>query len=86
MQRFGNGSFPAQTAAKGRAAMTERHANYSRLHFDRPHPRVLRITMGTGQERPARSRCAASSWRSAARAAPAAVAADGGARAPCDHL
>ena len=32
--------------------MTDRYARYTRLHFDRPHPRVLRITMGLGQERP----------------------------------
>jgi len=32
--------------------MTDRYAKYTRLHFDRPHPRVLRITMGLGQERP----------------------------------
>ena len=31
--------------------MPDRYAHYSRLHFDRPHPRVLRITMGGGQER-----------------------------------
>ena len=29
-----------------------RYARYTRLAFDRPHPRVLRITMGGGQERP----------------------------------
>ncbi len=28
--------------------MTDRYAAYTRLSFDRPHPRVLRITMGTG--------------------------------------
>src|SRR4051812_859082 len=32
--------------------MPDRYAHYTRLHFDRPHPRVLRITMGLGQERP----------------------------------
>ena len=32
--------------------MPDRYAQYTRLHFDRPHPRVLRITMGLGQERP----------------------------------
>src|ERR1700733_864940 len=32
--------------------MTDRYARYTRLRFDRPHPRVLRITMGLGQERP----------------------------------
>jgi enoyl-CoA hydratase len=32
--------------------MPDRYANYTRLTFDRPHPRVLRITMGEGQERP----------------------------------
>jgi enoyl-CoA hydratase/carnithine racemase len=32
--------------------MPERYASYTRLTFDRPHPRVLRITMGEGQERP----------------------------------
>lgn len=28
--------------------MTDRYAAYTRLRFDRPHPRVLRITMGEG--------------------------------------
>src|ERR1700750_2895814 len=32
--------------------MRDRYANYTRLHFERPHPRVLRIVMGSGQERP----------------------------------
>ncbi len=32
--------------------MTDRYARYTRLRFDRPHPRVLRIIMGLGQERP----------------------------------
>ena len=32
--------------------MTDRYVTYSRLRFDRPHPRVLRISMGLGQERP----------------------------------
>jgi enoyl-CoA hydratase len=32
--------------------MPDRYANYTRLTFDRPRPRVLRITMGEGQERP----------------------------------
>jgi hypothetical protein len=32
--------------------MTDRYARYERLRFDRPHPRVLRIIMGLGQERP----------------------------------
>ena len=32
--------------------MTDRYTKYTRLRFDRPHPRVLRITMGLGQERP----------------------------------
>ena len=32
--------------------MPDRYARYTRLRFDRPHPRVLRITMGEGQERP----------------------------------
>lgn len=27
--------------------MTDRYAHYTRLSFDRPHPRVLRITMGS---------------------------------------
>src|ERR1700750_2153008 len=31
--------------------MRDRYANYTRRTFDRPHPRVLRITMGEGQER-----------------------------------
>ena len=31
--------------------MSDRYAQYTRLRFDRPHPRVLRITMGGGQER-----------------------------------
>ena len=35
-----------------RRPMPDRYANYTRLTFDRPHPRVLRITMGGGQERP----------------------------------
>ncbi len=34
------------------APMPDRYAHYARLRFDRPHPRVLRITMGSGQERP----------------------------------
>ncbi len=29
--------------------MTDRYAGYTRLKFDRPHPRVLRITMGNGK-------------------------------------
>jgi enoyl-CoA hydratase len=32
--------------------MPDRYARYTRLHFERPHPRVLRIVMGGGQERP----------------------------------
>jgi enoyl-CoA hydratase len=32
--------------------MPDRYASYTRLRFDRPHPRVLRIIMGEGQERP----------------------------------
>ena len=28
--------------------MTDRYAKYTRLSFDRPHPRVLRVTMGSG--------------------------------------
>ncbi len=32
--------------------MPDRYAHYTRLRFDRPHPQVLRITMGSGQERP----------------------------------
>jgi enoyl-CoA hydratase len=32
--------------------MTNRYARYSRLRFDRPHPRVLRITMGLGEGTP----------------------------------
>src|SRR5690348_9616248 len=32
--------------------MSDRYTSYTRLTFDRPHPRVLRITMGEGQERP----------------------------------
>ena len=32
--------------------MTDRYASYTRLRFDRPHPRVLRIVMGEGHERP----------------------------------
>ena len=41
--------------------MSERYARYQRLQFDRPHPRVLRVTMhnpgrlnsaGFGPERP----------------------------------
>ena len=32
--------------------MPDRYARYTRLHFDRPHPHVLRIVMGMGQERP----------------------------------
>jgi len=32
--------------------MTDHYARYTRLRFDRPHPRVLRITLGLGQERP----------------------------------
>jgi enoyl-CoA hydratase len=32
--------------------MTDRYARYTRLSFERPHPRVLRIIMGLGQERP----------------------------------
>ena len=32
--------------------MPDRYTRYTRLAFDRPHPRVLRITMGLGQERP----------------------------------
>jgi enoyl-CoA hydratase len=32
--------------------MPDRYNHYTRLSFDRPHPRVLRITMGQGQERP----------------------------------
>ena len=31
--------------------MSDRYARYTRLGFDRPHPRVLRITMGGGEER-----------------------------------
>ena len=31
--------------------MPDRYARYMRLRFDRPHPRVLRITMGSGEER-----------------------------------
>ena len=31
--------------------MSDRYARYTRLHFDRPHPRVLRITMGDRPER-----------------------------------
>jgi enoyl-CoA hydratase len=29
--------------------MSDRYAKYTRLTFDRPHPRVLRITMGAGE-------------------------------------
>jgi enoyl-CoA hydratase len=29
--------------------MTDLYAKYTRLSFDRPHPRVLRVTMGQGQ-------------------------------------
>ena len=32
--------------------MPDRYARYTRLRFDRPHPRVLRIVMGGGEERP----------------------------------
>jgi enoyl-CoA hydratase len=32
--------------------MPDRYAHYTRLVFDRPHPHVLRITMGEGRERP----------------------------------
>ena len=32
--------------------MTDRYARYARLQFGRPHPRVLRITMGLGGGRP----------------------------------
>ena len=32
--------------------MPDRYTSYTRLTFDRPHPRVLRVTMGEGQERP----------------------------------
>ena len=32
--------------------MPDRYARYTRLRFDRPHPRVLRIIMGSGEERP----------------------------------
>jgi enoyl-CoA hydratase len=32
--------------------MPDHYAHYSRLRFDRPHPRVLRIVMGQGQARP----------------------------------
>ena len=35
--------------------MPDPYARYTRLPFDRPHPRVLRITMGLGQEGPTRS-------------------------------
>src|SRR5579863_8612545 len=31
--------------------MTDRYARYTRLFFDRPHPRVLRVTMGDRPER-----------------------------------
>jgi enoyl-CoA hydratase len=31
--------------------MTDRYAHYTRLFFDRPHPRVLRVTMGDRPER-----------------------------------
>ena len=30
--------------------MTDRYAAYTRLSFDRPHPRVLRVTMGSGEK------------------------------------
>ena len=29
--------------------MTDRYARYTRLVFDRPHPRVLRVTMTNGR-------------------------------------
>ena len=29
--------------------MTDRYAAYTRLKFDRPHPKVLRITMDNGK-------------------------------------
>ena len=29
--------------------MSERYSGYSRLKFDRPHPKVLRITMDNGK-------------------------------------
>ena len=40
------------TAVVQEPPMPDRYARYSRLRFDRPHPRVLRIIMGIGQERP----------------------------------
>ncbi|MBV9749315.1 MAG: enoyl-CoA hydratase/isomerase family protein, partial [Acetobacteraceae bacterium] len=32
--------------------MADRYARYTRLHFDHPHPRVLRVTMGEGERGP----------------------------------
>jgi len=29
--------------------MTDRYAKYQRLRFDRPHPKVLRVTMDNGK-------------------------------------
>ena len=39
------GDHAATCDSTGGNAMTDRYADYKRLEFDRPHPRVLRITM-----------------------------------------